>query len=284
MIFNYDIIEDGTILEFLESFYISKSKIYTLFLEGNILLNNHKCKKEDKIKKGDTISLIQDEEIDYLPLNKKIDIAYEDDYLLIVNKPPFIAIHNGKDINDALANMVANYYLENGIYLNVRFAHRIDMETTGLIIFAKDILTHAYMNHFIENHEIIRKYRLLINGKLRENKGIIDKPLAEDRHSNKMRISENGKIAITHYKVLKASNNYSYLECLLETGRKHQIRCHFASIGHPLLGDTLYGSNLKYIDRCALHSYSVKFMHPVFKKEIEIISEIPNDMKRLIGE
>ena len=282
MIINYDIKNEGTIIEYLESFYISKSKIYKLFLDNLILLNNHKCKREDKIKKGDVLSLILDEEIDYKPAKGKLDIIYEDDYLLIINKKPGIIIHNGKDNDDSLANLVAGYYLENGIYLNVRYAHRIDNETSGLIIFCKDILTHAYMNHYIETHDIRRTYRLLITGKLRENKGIIDKPIGEDRHSNKMRISQTGKESITHYKVLKAYNDYSYLECTLLTGRKHQIRVHMASLGHPLLGDLLYGAKDEYIDRCALHSYSVKFIHPVFKEEMEFIAELPSDMKKLV--
>ncbi len=282
MIINYDIKNEGTIIEYLESFYISKSKIYKLFLDNLILLNNHKCKREDKIKKGDVLSLILDEEIDYKPAKGKLDIIYEDDYLLIINKNPGIIIHNGKDNYDSLANLVAGYYLENGIYLNVRYAHRIDNETSGLIIFCKDILTHAYMNHYIETHDIRRTYRLLITGKLRENKGTIDKPIGEDRHSNKMRISQTGKESITQYKVLKAYNDYSYLECTLLTGRKHQIRVHMASLGHPLLGDLLYGAKDEYIDRCALHSYSVKFIHPVFKEEMEFIAELPSDMKKLV--
>lgn len=282
MIINYDIKNEGTIIEYLESFYISKSKIYKIFLNEQILLNNHKCKREDKIKKGDVLSLILDEEIDYKPKKGKLDILYEDDYLLIINKQPGIIIHNGKDNDDSLSNLVANYYLENGIYLNIRYAHRIDTDTSGIIIFCKDILTHSYMNHFIESHDIKRTYRLFITGKLRENKGIIDKPIGEDRHSNKMRIGETGKESITHYKVLNAYNNYSYVECVLETGRKHQIRCHMASLKHPLLGDLLYGAKDEYIDRCALHSYSVKFIHPVFKEEIEIIADIPTDMKKLL--
>ena len=146
MIFNYYINLESTVIDYLNSYYISKTKIYILFRDKNILLNNHECKREDKIKKGDIISIIQDEEVDYIPFNKKIDILYEDDYLLIINKQPNIAIHEGKNVSSSLANMVANYYLENNINLNIRFAHRLDIETSGIIIFAKDLLTFSYLN------------------------------------------------------------------------------------------------------------------------------------------
>ena len=283
MLINYPISSPSTVREFLESFYLSKSKIYTLFFENKILLNNHKCVERDLLKIGDVITINHDEKIDYKIKQGDLYILYEDDYLLIINKPAGIIIHDGKDNDGALCNLVAGYYYNNGISLNVRFAHRIDTDTTGIIVFCKDILTISYMSHFIETHEIRRTYRLLVSGYFKNKKGIINKPISEDRHSNsKMRISNTGKESITEYEVLKQFNNISYVECKLKTGRKHQIRVHMAYLTHPLLGDGLYGGDNKLIKRVALHSYNIKFIHPVFHEEMNIIAKIPNDMNNII--
>lgn len=281
MIFNYYINDQKNIKEFLNSFYISKSKIYKLFLDNNILLNNHKCNIEDNLKKGDIISIIQNEEIDYSIGNLDIKILYQDDYLLIIDKPKNISIYEGKNKNNSLANMVAKYYLDNNISLNIRFIHRLDIDTTGIIIFVKDLLSYSYMNHIIENHTLKRYYRLIVEGKLKIKKGTINMPISKNRHNDSMIINKNGDKAITNYKVLKEYKNYSYLECILETGRRHQIRCHMSYLGHPILGDILYNS--KYNDsRVLLHSYKVEFIHPVYKERIEIISEIPSDFRELL--
>ena len=282
MIFNYYINLESTVIDYLNSYYISKTKIYILFRDKNILLNNHECKREDKIKKGDIISIIQDEEVDYIPFNKKIDILYEDDYLLIINKEPNIAIHEGKNVSSSLANMVANYYLKNNINLNIRFAHRLDIETSGIIIFAKDLLTFSYLNHIIENHTLERYYRLIVNGKLKNKSGKIDLPLSENRHNSSMIVNKNGKRAITNYKLIKEYDSYSYVECKLLTGRKHQIRCHFSYIGNPLIGDIEYNDKSKLAKRVMLHSYKVKFIHPVYGEELNVIAEIPSDMQKLL--
>ncbi len=283
MIINYPIYEASTIKDYLESFYLGKSKIYNLFFNNQILLNNHKCKENDSIKKGDIISIIYDEEIDYEKSNNDIDILYEDDYFLIINKPKHILIHDSKSNTDSLSNRVANYYYNNGISLNVRFAHRLDFETTGLIIYCKDMLTHSYMNHFIETHDIRREYRLLASGKMNKKNGFIDLPIGKHRHENgKMIVSKTGKEAKTYYEVLKEYKNYSYIKCLLETGRTHQIRVHFSCLGHPLLGDLLYGGDTKLINRVSLHSYMTSFIHPVYKNSLEVKCELPLDMKGLV--
>lgn len=282
MIFNYYINSESTIIDYLNKFYISKSKIYKFFNDDCILLNNHKCKKEDKIKSGDIITIIQNEEIDYKPIDKKLDILYEDDYLLIINKQSGIPIHEGKDNNNSLANIVAGYYKEKGIDLNIRFAHRLDIDTTGIIIFAKDLLTFSYLNHIIETHELKRYYRLIVNGKLRPKKGIINQPISNNRHNNNMIINKNGMEAITNYNVLKEYPNYSYVECLLDTGRKHQIRCHMSYLGNPIIGDKDYNDKSNLSNRCLLHSYRVVFIHPVYLEEIDLICDIPSDFKKLL--
>jgi len=282
MIINYPIYKKSTVREYLESFYLSKSKIYTLFLDGNIYLNNHKVKENDIINKGDILQIDHIEEIDYkINTDIKLDIIYEDDYLLIINKPKNILIHNGKDNNDSLSNLVSGYYYLNGISLNVRFCHRLDYETSGLIIYAKDILTHSYMNHFIECHVIKRCYLAFCYNKFKNKIGKIDLPIGRDRHENKMRVSKTGKEAITHFEVIKNYKNYTLVKLQLETGRTHQIRCHLSYLNHPILGDTLYGASNEYIDRVALHSYSLDFIHPIYNEKMHLEAELPKDMKYL---
>ncbi len=281
MIFKYKILEDISLRDYLNSFFISKSKIYTLFLEKRIKINDELALDNSNLKKGDILSIDENQEIDYAIDKKSIDVAYEDDYLLIVNKPNGIIIHeDDKNKLNTLSNRVAKYYKDNGLNLFVRFAHRLDMDTTGLIIYAKDSLSFAYLNHYIENHQIKRYYLALVEGNFKNKKGTISKRIGRDRHnSKKYVVSSKGKEAITNYEVLKSYEGFSLVKLLLETGRTHQIRVHMASIGHPLLGDELYGGNKKLINRVALHSYQLNFIHPVTKKEMNIISSIPSDFE-----
>ena len=284
MTFNYEVLEDQALIDYLSFYKLSRSKIYTLFLEHRIKLNGNDCHRNSKIKKGDIISIQLDEEIDFPILDKKLDIVYEDDYLLIVNKPNNIIVHpDDKSKNGSLCSVVANYYKHKGYDLHIRYAHRLDIETTGIIIFCKDILTMAYMNYIISTHEIKRYYRCLATGRFKERVGTIDAPIGEDRHhKQRRRVSKTGQSAITHYQVISEYKDYSLVEVLLETGRTHQIRVHFKHINHPLLGDTLYGGFNKLIKRVALHSYRLEFIHPVTREKIELVKKLPFDMAKLV--
>lgn len=284
MIFNYPVLSDGTVIDFLNSCYLSKSKIYTLFLDKKIKLNNEECKRESIIKNGDVITIFSDEEIDFICENKKLDIIYEDDYLLIINKPSNIIVHpDSKDKAGSLCNIVANYYKNKGYNISVKYAHRLDIDTTGIIIFCKDMLTMAYMNHIISLHEIKRYYLCLASNKFKDKIGTINLPIGEDRHhKSRRRVSKTGQAAITHYEVIKSFKNYSLVSVLLETGRTHQIRVHFSYMNHPLLGDELYNGDTSKIKRVALHSYRVEFVHPITKKLISLTKDLPFDMKSLV--
>ncbi len=283
MIFKYNILEDISLIDYLNSFYLSKSKIYTLFLENRIKINDKLAKREDLLKENDVLSIDDNSHIDFSISDKSIDVIYEDDYLLIINKPQGIIIHDEKENDNSLSNRVARYYKDNNIDTAIRFAHRLDYDTTGLIIYVKDMLTFSYINHFVENHEIKRTYRCLVGGHLNKKEGRINAPISGDRHnSKKYLVAKNGKEAITDYKVIKEYDGYSLVELLLKTGRTHQIRVHMSYLGHPLLGDSLYGGNNKLIKRVALHSYKLNLFHPVYKKEIEVICKLPSDMKGLV--
>jgi 23S rRNA pseudouridine1911/1915/1917 synthase len=280
---NYKIDKSINVRDYLLSFYMSKTRIYKLFLDKCVSKNGNIINEREILKPNDILTIDYKEKRDYSPEQLNLDILYEDDYFLIINKPKHILIHDSKSNTDSLSNRVANYYYNNGISLNVRFAHRLDFETTGLIIYCKDMLTHSYMNHFIETHDIRREYRLLASGKMNKKNGFIDLPIGKHRHENgKMIVSKTGKEAKTYYEVLKEYKNYSYIKCLLETGRTHQIRVHFSCLGHPLLGDLLYGGDTKLINRVSLHSYMTSFIHPVYKNSLEVKCELPLDMKGLV--
>ncbi|MBR4496313.1 MAG: RluA family pseudouridine synthase [Acholeplasmatales bacterium] len=284
MIFKYKIDKKISLRDYLNSYFISKSKIYTLFLEKRIKINGVLAKENSILEENDLLEIDEAQEIDYAIDKLSVDVVYEDDYLLIINKPKGIIIHDDdkKKLN-TLSNRVAKYYCDNGLNLCVRFAHRLDFDTTGLIIYVKDSLSFAYMNHFIENHQINRYYLALVEGNFKEKSGKINKSIGKNRHdSKKFIISKTGKEAITNYEVIKNYEGYSLVKLLLETGRTHQIRVHMASIGHPLLGDTLYGKKSNLIDRVALHSFKLSFIHPVTKKNIVVEKELPLDMKGLV--
>lgn len=283
MIINYPVLKDETALDFLRDFGLSKSKIYTLFLENRIKINQKPCGRETLLKLGDVISITESEEIDFPCDNKKLDIIYEDAYLLIVNKPAHLLVHpDDKKKNGTLCNVVANYYKNRGYDLTVKYAHRLDMDTTGILIFCKDMLCMSRMNQMISRHIVKRYYLAFVGGRLAVKKGSIDLPIGEDRHHNsRRRVSATGQRAVTHYEVIKEYSDFSLVKILLETGRTHQIRVHFSYIGHPLLGDALYYGSCQRIKRTALHSYKVEFCHPITGEAISLTKDLPYDMRLL---
>ena len=279
MIINYPIYDKYTVRDYLSKFYISKSKIYKLFLNKAILINNHIAKENDIINNGDTLSIIYDEDIDYKKSDNNIDILFEDDYFLIVNKKRRIIIH---DEDNSLCNDIAKYYYDNGISLSIKYPNRIDKDTSGIMIFCKDMLTHSYMNHLFECHDILKEYLLYVSGRMKNKKGTITYRIGRDRHnSNLMRVSSTGDDAITEYSVVKEYKDYSLVKCIIKTGRKHQIRVHMSYLGNPIIGDKLYGDKSNISNVMLLHHSRIEFIHPVYNEKTEIKVEMPNDMKEL---
>ena len=269
-----------TIKEFLKLNNVGRGKVEAIRVNKQSFINGEYKNLETTLKENDLLSFIINEEIDFIADDKKLDIVYEDDYILLVNKPSDIIIHpDDKTKGKTLVNIVANYYKEKGINRKVRYIHRLDKETTGLILFAKDFLSEAILLKELQNDNISRKYLAFLEGKLNKKEGIIKANIDKDRHVNgKMCIVKSGKEAISKYKVIKEFKEYSLVEFSLLTGRTHQIRVHASYINHPLLGDVLYGGNMLYSSRVALHSYSISFNHPINKKPIDICINLPIDL------
>lgn len=274
-----------TLGEFFSLFYLGKTNKHLLIQNKCVFINGLEAKITDFLHESDTLGIRIDESIN-VPLSEvEADVVYEDDYLLIVNKPVGLLIHDdGNNDTDTLVNRVARYFFKHKINRNIRYLHRIDKETSGLVVFVKDFLTYSILSHEIETHELKREYLALVHGRICNNEGIINKPIGRDRHvSKKFRVGEskNSKPSLTHYYLIKNYASYAYIRLLLETGRTHQIRVHMSSIDHPLLGDTLYGGKKTKINRVALHSFRVSMIHPYTQERIIVEIDEPDDMLEL---
>ena len=272
---------DGkSISNLLEYFHLGKEKSKSI----KFLLNDSMVNKNQILSLNDVLILEYHDEIDFLPEDKKLNILYEDENLLIVNKPHNMLVHpDSKDKLGTLVNVVSNYYHKTNQNISVKYLHRIDMDTTGIVVFAKDILTASKLGHEISLHTFTRRYLCIASGKFESDNGIYNYPIAENRYiANKKRVSPTGKEAITHYKVIERLKKKMNL-CLVElkTGRTHQIRVHFSHTGHPLIGDALYNGSTNLMSRQALHSYEVDFIHPIKNERVYVKCELPADMKKI---
>lgn len=258
------------------------------------LLRNKRVKVDDKItdtrkiaKIGEKITIdldYEEENSNIISKKMKLEIVYEDEGLLVINKPAGIAVHPSiLHYEDSLASGVKYYFEQNGIYKKIRPVNRLDLNTSGLIVFAKNEYIQENLIRQMERNTFTKEYLAIVQGTLENEKGVIELPIARKEKSIIERcVSENGQKAITEYEVVKKLNGYSLIKCRLLTGRTHQIRVHMAYIGHPLLGDTLYGEKSDLINRQALHSFKISFIHPITKKEIQLTSDIPKDFMKIL--
>ena len=261
-----------------EHFGISNRLLLKLKQNKKIYLNNsNNIYLDMNIKENDLIKIILDFEEDnsnIVPVKMDLNILYEDDSLLIIDKPPHMPVHPSLNhYENSLSNGVKYYFDSINLHRLIRPINRLDKDTSGIVMFAKN----EYIQSRLTNYT--KEYIAIVVGAL-EGKGIIDKPIKRKTDSIIERcIDESGEKAITEYEVLKNFNingeDLTEVKCLLHTGKTHQIRVHMASINHPILGDTLYGKPSNLIDRQALHAYKIKFIHPITKKEIEVVSPIP---------
>lgn len=248
-------------------------------------INGKRGTNSDILKIGDIIEITldteetQDIEAEDIPIN----IVYEDMDLLIVNKPPFMIVHPTKSHRSGtLGNGIVNYFRSTGQDCIVRFVNRLDRDTSGLVMIAKSQFAHQQMANMLIDNLIEKYYIAIVEGNVCIN-DTIDLPIGRPTiESIKREVMEDGQKAITHYEVLSNNNNITSLKVKLETGRTHQIRVHLSHIGHPLLGDILYGNESEYINRQALHAYKLIFKKIRNNELVEITAEVPEDMKKIL--
>ena len=278
-------------------FNLSNRLFSRLIKNKNIFVNDKNIDTRLKVTENDVITIDLNYEEDNSNIVSKqmnLDIVYEDEAMLIINKPSGIAIHPSiRHYEDSIASGVKYYFESIGIHKKIRPVNRLDLNTSGLVIFAKNEYIQENLIKQMQTKTFTKEYLAIVTGVLENKKGIIDKPIARKEGSIIERcVSETGQRAITEYEVIKeVSNNikfkngaekYSLVKCKLLTGRTHQIRVHFAYIGHPLLGDSLYGKKSDLIEGQALHCYKLQFLHPVTFEELVIKCDLSNEFKNVL--
>ncbi len=278
-----DELVNKTIRDILLGFHVGKEKIYKLRLEKSFFVNDINVDENYICHENDILKIIIKEDIDVAPIPSTLDIIYEDDNYLFVNKPRNILIHSdGVSKELTLTNMVSFYYKSHHIHRKVRFCNRLDYETEGIVAFAKNFVSEDYLNYLIASRQVIKKYYALCFNRFSKKEGIINLPIGRNRHENKMNVSKNAKEAISEYKVLE-NGKKSLVDVAIHTGRTHQIRVHFAYINHPLVGDNLYGEKSQNTPLC-LQAYLFSFYEIFNKREISVKIDLSKMIKNEMGE
>ncbi len=272
-----------------QQFNLSTRLLTKLIRMKKIKVNNKIVNTKNTITAYNTITIdlnTEEDNSNIIPTQMKLDILYEDDYFLVINKPAGIPVHPSRlHYTDSLCNGI-KYYFDSILKLSkkIRPVNRLDLDTSGLVIFAKcEYIQEAFIQQMMLK-TFKKEYLCLVTGILEKNTGRIALPISRKNGSIIERCIDiqKGKPSLTDYEVLKQFNHYSLVKCQLKTGRTHQIRVHMAAIGHPLLGDTLYGSKSNFITRQALHSYQMECLHPITKGNLIFKSPLPKDFKKLL--
>ncbi len=264
---------------------ISTRLLTKLIKKQKIFVNKNICDTRNLVKLEDIIEInfdFPEDNSNISPSQMNLDIIYEDDWFLVLNKPAGIPIHPSRlHYTDSLSNGIKFYFDSIGLAKKIRPVNRLDLDTSGLVIFAKCEYIQESFARQMDKKTFQKEYLCFVNGFLEQKIGTINLPIARKADSIIERcIDKNsGQPSVTHYEVIKEFSNYSLVRCKLETGRTHQIRVHMCAIGHPLLGDSLYGTKSNLMNRQALHSYRISCIHPISKKSLVFESDLPYDMK-----
>ena len=264
---------------------LTRSAAQRLLEAGQVQLGDKPLKKNYKLTGGETlrVDLPDPEPIDAVPQNIPLDIAYEDDDLLVINKPKGMVVHPAPGNPDGTVVNAVLYHCGDSLSgiggaFRPGIVHRIDKDTSGLLIIAKNDKAHLYLSEQLKDHTLSRTYEAVVIGNLKEDKGTVDAPLGRSpKDRKKMAIVPDGRRAVTHYEVIGRYPGYTHVRCKLETGRTHQIRVHMASLGHPIAGDEVYGPSKSRVDlggQC-LHARQLSFLHPADGQPRLVESELP---------
>ncbi|MEE1086828.1 MAG: RluA family pseudouridine synthase [Schaedlerella sp.] len=257
-------------------------------MKESVLLNGIWVHLNDTLKENDILTIyIQEQESSEKipPVEHPLDIVYEDEDIIVINKPAGMPIHPSQNnYYNSLANALAWYYQQKGEHFIFRCTNRLDRDTSGLTVVAKHMLSSNILSAAVRRHDIHREYLAVVRGTVTPESGTIDAPLSRKDGSiiERMVDFENGERAVTHYRLVKEENGHSLISLHLETGRTHQIRIHMKYIGFPLVGDYLYNPDMEYITRQALHSHCLRFVHPITGKPMEFTAPLPEDMRKIL--
>lgn len=273
---------------------LSRNTIQRLIDEEKIKINNKKTKASYKVQSNDEISLeeVPAKEIELKAQDIPLEVIYEDKDIIVINKPKGLVVHPANGNPDGtLVNAIMAICKDSlsGIGGEIRpgIVHRLDKDTSGILIVAKNDEAHINLSEQIKNREVKKVYIALVRGVVKENEATIDMPIGRSKNDRKkMAVDKNGKNAVTHFKVLKRYDGYTLLEVRIETGRTHQIRVHLSEIGYPVVGDIVYsnGKNRFGVVGQCLHAKSLDFKHPITGKEMHLEAELPEYFKKIIEE
>ena len=273
---------------------LSREMIIKLIKDGEVLVNGKNVKSSYKATENDEvlINIPEPKEINIVPQDIPLNIVYEDQDILVINKQKGLVVHPGNGNEDGtLVNAIMAYCKKDlsgiGGVIRPGIVHRIDKDTSGILIIAKNDKAHLNISEQIKNHQVKKTYIALVRGIVKENEATINMPIGRStKDRTKMAVDRNGKEAITHFSVIKRYEDMTLLKVRIETGRTHQIRVHLSHIGYPIIGDNVYsnGKNKFNVVGQMLHSYEIEFTHPTTGKKMVLKAELPEYFKNIIGD